>query len=564
MTHLVGKARSLETALNTMENALRQLGLTVEARQWLNPAPHIWSVHVQAQECPALFANGKGISREAALASAYGEFLERWMTGYFLVDYALPSDLPWYFTPDEARMRAETVWSSLPDRIRTLYEQWGPVETSDLPCLARCEGEEIVALPLRHVSREETVWLPWNLMVNLYASNGLAAGSTPLEARIQALSEILERWVRQRIILEHRVLPPVAEAQLAQFERVREARDALEREGILLDIRDASLGEGWPVVAIILYEREGGRAFVSFGAHPIAEVAIERTLTEAFQGRMLGRFEGYQPPASDSDWVEDEANLEAHFVDASGVFHWRFFETPPACPIEWSLSEDSTLEAQWAYLCHKVEQAGHDIYGADYEWAGFHACRLIVPGLSEVFSLASWLEDNHNQGCALRHVLGEDRQVDATRLERLLNVMDAQGWADHVPVRSLIGLAVDASDRWYSVRTGELRLWAEWQLGRLSEEEALAQLASLEDSLPASSPLRAAHLALRWRMEGLEERAWLRRQLALKQLYGQSGQEWAMTVWQRGPWAALPLGAALFETSLHQALWRVLKATRNG
>jgi ribosomal protein S12 methylthiotransferase accessory factor YcaO len=60
----------------------------------------------------------------------------------------------------------------------------------------------ICALPYIRQRDGATVWFPVNLIGNLYVSNGMSAGNTEMEARTQALSEILERHIKFRIISE--------------------------------------------------------------------------------------------------------------------------------------------------------------------------------------------------------------------------------------------------------------------------------------------------------------------------------------------------------------------------
>lgn len=86
---IVGKDAALESSIATMQTRLEALDFHVEERSWLNPVNGIWSVHVRERDCPLLFTNGKGGSREAALASALGEFFERLSTNYFWNHYYL-------------------------------------------------------------------------------------------------------------------------------------------------------------------------------------------------------------------------------------------------------------------------------------------------------------------------------------------------------------------------------------------------------------------------------------------------------------------------------------------
>ena len=53
----------------------------------------------------------------------------------------------------------------------------------------------------------ETVYIPMNIVGNLYVSNGMSAGNTRNEARVQGLSEVFERHIKNRIIAESISLP---------------------------------------------------------------------------------------------------------------------------------------------------------------------------------------------------------------------------------------------------------------------------------------------------------------------------------------------------------------------
>ncbi len=60
----------------------------------------------------------------------------------------------------------------------------------------------ICALPFIRQSDKTPVYIPVNIIANLYASNGMSAGNTQNEARVQGLSEVFERYVKNRIISE--------------------------------------------------------------------------------------------------------------------------------------------------------------------------------------------------------------------------------------------------------------------------------------------------------------------------------------------------------------------------
>ena len=181
-----------------MQARLAALGFHVEERSWLNPLGDIWSVHLCERDCPLLFANGKGGSRPAALASALGEFCERLSCHYFWAHYDLGkhyANADFTHHPQERwfPLSAEGCWPDglLTQALRSFYDPEGSLDPRSLVDHNSGNAERgICALPFTRLRDNTQVWFPVNILGNLYVSNGMAAGNTPSEARVQALSEI--------------------------------------------------------------------------------------------------------------------------------------------------------------------------------------------------------------------------------------------------------------------------------------------------------------------------------------------------------------------------------------
>ena len=75
------------------------------------------------------------------------------------------------------------------------------------------------------------MYVPTNLIGNIYVSNGMSAGNTRFEARVQCLSEIFERAVKGRIILDEITLPDVPRAVVERFPAIVEGIVKLEAQG---------------------------------------------------------------------------------------------------------------------------------------------------------------------------------------------------------------------------------------------------------------------------------------------------------------------------------------------
>ena len=92
-SYMPGKDAPLEATIQNLQAKLQAMGFHIEEKNWLNPVAGIWSVHIGDRDCPMLFANGKGASRLACLASALGEFFERLSSNYFWTHCYLGPDI---------------------------------------------------------------------------------------------------------------------------------------------------------------------------------------------------------------------------------------------------------------------------------------------------------------------------------------------------------------------------------------------------------------------------------------------------------------------------------------
>ena len=461
ITYIKGKDACLESSIENMQRVLEKMGFEIVEASWLNPVTNVFSLHIHDARCPGLFTNGKGTSRKSTLASALGEFLERLSTNYFFSDYWLENpnkinDQAWLYYPDEKVFDSKNITDCLTPDLWRFYDQTKELGFNEL--LSFNDSEESVrAIKLRNASNDESVYFPMNLLSNLYASNGLSAGNTSLEAQVQGLSEIFERWVKNKILKENLCLPVIPDEVVQGFPAIVAAVASLKKVGIEVSMRDASLGGLFPVINVTLFEQASGRCFASFGAHPIFEVALERTLTESLQGRHLDNLDGFQLPVFDEYSVAEDENIENHFIDSSGLIHANFISKQFDFDfVSWDFSGDT--QSQWNALCELVRQQGTEVFLANYQHCGFNACRIVVPGMSEVYPVEELIESNQNVGRLLREaLLSLPESKDYTGLAQLI---DDLGLSDHQGVASLIGLMPDPGSFWSEIKVVELRFWA--------------------------------------------------------------------------------------------------------
>jgi len=486
-TFIPGKDAALEDSIARFQKQLSDLGFNIEEASWLNPVPNVWSVHIRDKDSALCFTNGKGATKKAALASALGEYFERLSTNYFFADFWLGKTIAngpfvhypnekWFAIPEDEQLPA----GILDDRLRAFYDPENELTAGMLIDLQSGNEERgICALPFTRQSDQQAVYIPMNIIGNLYVSNGMSAGNTANEARVQGLSEVFERHIKNKIIAESISLPEIPQEVLARYPGVVESIATLEAEGFPIFAYDGSLGGKYPVICVVLFNPANGTCFASFGAHPDFGVALERTVTELLQGRGLKDLDVFTPPTFDDEEVAEHANLETHFIDSSGLISWDMFKQDADYPfVDWSFS--GTTEEEFATLMAIFDAEDQEVYIADYQHLDVYACRIIVPGMSDIYPAEDLLLANNNMGYHLRETIlalpgSEWEQQDYLNL---ISQLDEEGHDDFTRVRELLGLATGKDNGWYTLRIGELKamlalaggdteqalIWTEWTM----------------------------------------------------------------------------------------------------
>ena len=491
-TFIPSKDASLESSIRTLQGKLEALGIHVEEKSWLNEIEGIWSVHVIDRDCTRLFTNGKGASQLAARASALGEYFERLSTNYFWTHFYLGETIAnkeFVHYPNEQWFPLKgDKWPAglLTPELQKFYNPEGTAVASQLIDLNSGNKERgICAIPYTRLRDDKIVYFPVNLIGNLYVSNGMSAGNTLMEARTQALAEIFERDIKYKIIREGICLPDVPDAVINRFPRIAAGIKGLRDAGYGILVKDASLGGQYPVMNVTLLHPEDQGCFASFGAHPRFEVALERALTELLQGRALGSLKGFVAPGFDMEEIADSQNLEIHFVDSSGVISWDFLRSTPDYEfVDWNFG--TTTEEDYNWCVNTIHNSGHDMYIADFMHLGVYACRIFVPGMSEIYPVEELEWENNTVGNLVRPFALRLQDLQQEESAELLETLLDLDLADELPVTTLIGLCADAGTTWVDLRAGELKTLAALAAGDLDNIlDGCAWIAQFNELPPA-------------------------------------------------------------------------------
>ncbi|WP_267531610.1 OsmC domain/YcaO domain-containing protein [Acinetobacter oleivorans] len=485
-TYIQGKDLPLEETIANMSAILANLGMKIEIASWRNIVPNVWSLHIRDAQSPMCFTNGKGATKESALASALGEFIERLNCNFFYNDQFWGEDIAnaeFVHYPDEKWFKPGPN-GELPKEILDEYclEIYNPDDellgTHLYDTNSGNVERGICSLPFVRQSDDEVVYFPSNLIENLYLSNGMSAGNTLEEAQVQCLSEIFERAVKREILEGEIALPDVPEDVLAKYPSIVAGIKGLEEQGFPVLVKDASLGGQFPVMCVTLMNPRTGGVFASFGAHPSFEVALERSLTELLQGRSFEGLNDLPQPTFQSNAVTEPNNFVEHFIDSSGLVSWRFFSSKSDYDfVEWDFSgegEESNAE-EAATLFGILEEMGKEVYMAVYEHLGATACRILVPDYSEIYLVEDLIWDNTNKALSFREDILNLHRLDDEQLEALVERLEECELDDYTEITTLIGIEFDDNTVWGQLTILELKLLIYVALQQFEEAKELVE-----------------------------------------------------------------------------------------
>lgn len=190
-TFIPGKDAALEDSIARFQQNFQTSVFRLK-RPRLNPVPNVWSVHIRDKECALCFTNGKGATKK-----------RRWLLpSVNISSVSQPTTFCGLLAGRNHRQRpiralSQRKWfpltenddvpeGLLDDRLRAFYDPENELTGSMLIDLqSGNEDRGICGLPFTRQSDNQTIYIPMNIIGNLYVSNGMSAGNTRNEARVQ-------------------------------------------------------------------------------------------------------------------------------------------------------------------------------------------------------------------------------------------------------------------------------------------------------------------------------------------------------------------------------------------
>lgn len=342
--------------------------------------------------------NGKGMTKEYALASAYGEFMERIQNLFLISNRSLFYDkslkdtnseffekvtdcgcnLEYYNAPDEEI----ATWS---DDLRRIYSDI--LDESELMFGDQLfSGKEVALLPYVDVTTGDVVKLPHQLISANGTASGMCAGNTPFEAIIQGLDEILERFILQRIYWENLSFPTLPNEWFSNTEILRKIKKIENEKHLKFIIKDCSCGIGAPAIGVLILDNNSLKYTFHLGVDPSLITALERCITETYQGFdeiQLQEIEWDLQNRLLNDYQLKEAECFKFRQNSYGHLPISIFNNkedfPPSLPDPtWAISDENDLKK----LISIFKKLKKKVYVRDVSFLEVPAYHIYVPGIS--------------------------------------------------------------------------------------------------------------------------------------------------------------------------------------
>jgi ribosomal protein S12 methylthiotransferase accessory factor len=218
---------------------------------------------------PVPGTNGKGHSKEQALASGLMELVERYSCSKYIIE-----------RKNVAKVCSFKELKSNPFVIDDLYANCIDEDLVNVLKKTRLETARLRWYEGRFVKGGK-VYLPANAILFLEGTNGMAAGNSLEEALLHAVCEVIERHCLALIEIGRLKTPLIDPATVDSSI----ARDLINRFRSLKQqvfIKDFSLGVGLPVVGVVR-RIDKSRCIITAGVATARDEALIRALTENSQ-----------------------------------------------------------------------------------------------------------------------------------------------------------------------------------------------------------------------------------------------------------------------------------------
>lgn len=469
------------STVNNIRNILSKHELLPIETNWFNSVEGFYSIHLQLPRLN-IYSNGKGVSNEYALASAYGEFMERLQNqvayrGRFDFSEETGTHNSFIYSPDEVYLDIEDVLKGefngckiyIPpkEKININYNvisKWQYVNNFNF-------SSKILAIPFYSFNEDNLYYVPIPVIDLYYSTNGMCAGNTMEEAVVEGLCEIFERYAKYKILSDD-IIPPTIPLEYIKnfhipYNMIKEFESVSNFKVI---IKDCSLGKELPVVAVVIVDNTSQKYFWSFGSHPVFEIALTRTLTELLQGKHIDNLINLMDFKYLNKSINDADNKLNSFVDGTSYFPVKSFSNNYNYKFNGykNMTNKSNKEL-FKYTLGLLETMGCDVLLRDVSFMGFPSFQIIVPNVSELITTKEIDFDVLFNRFNIKKIVKKINSASFEELQLVLDYVRKYNYDNNDSVISFANLPFYDLSLWHNMRTDLFSYAAYYKMGNLEE-----------------------------------------------------------------------------------------------
>ena len=278
------KERNPEETLNIVKNFFESKGFTVQEDVFRESEVGTYSNRFELIKDGKVLqgANGKGMTPEYCRASAAGELYERYcnlcsnLTNSFIMDYNLNK-----LNLKEISYDTIANQSFIKEFFLFLFQN-DKEKMKDF--IINRFGEKFYGWEYSNLLTNEKQYIDNRFVDLIDSTTGLSAGNTYHEALNQALSEVVQRYIEFMFFLKPQEKYYCIDFKTIKNKNILKLINNIKKLNYDFYIVDLSYNFNLPVLMSVLINKKEKNIEINFGAFPVIDIALERIITELYQG----------------------------------------------------------------------------------------------------------------------------------------------------------------------------------------------------------------------------------------------------------------------------------------
>ena len=365
---------------------LYNVGIEVYEYFWEDVSSECFSVRLEVDGFLGIGNNGKGTSRSFALASAYGEIMER-LQNKKLFNKSFGLKYNYQAFPDEKIDDMVKFSEEYPEIMKNLVLDYN---NEKFFRIIRNYSKMSYFSMFYNVFEEKTQFLPSILINMACGTNGMCAGNSSYEALCHGICEIMERYVSKQILYHQLTLPDIPIDSIKE-QKIINIIELLKKAGLDVVIKDCSLGGIYPVVGVLLLNKSRTCYQFRLGSESVFSNALERCFTELLQGRDIQSLISNSMLPVEYNFITDDESMRINLVkiskNGSGQFPSSIFYKVGTDNIYKNafLMELENNKHSYDHLLKILIHNNFKLFIRNLSFLDFPTYKIYIPGMSEVF-----------------------------------------------------------------------------------------------------------------------------------------------------------------------------------